>query len=45
VARVLEEHTGSAEAVSDADLTLEAVLNAERWARVRANELLGMTGN
>ncbi|OHQ15552.1 1-deoxy-D-xylulose-5-phosphate reductoisomerase [Rothia sp. HMSC064F07] len=44
VARVLEEHTGSAEAVSDADLTLEAVLNAERWARVRANELLGMTG-
>ena len=23
----------------------EAVLNAERWARVRANELLGMTGN
>ena len=45
VARMLEEHTGSAEAVSDADLTLEAVLNAERWARVRANELLGMTGN
>ena len=44
VARVLEEHTGSTEAVSDADLTLEAVLNAERWARVRANELLGMPG-
>lgn len=40
VMRVLEDHTNSAEAVGNADLTLEAVLNAEIWARRRANELL-----
>jgi 1-deoxy-D-xylulose-5-phosphate reductoisomerase len=36
VARVLEEHDGTAAA----DLTLEAVLDAERWARTRAHEVL-----
>lgn len=41
VARALDEHAGSDACTAEADLTLEAVLEAERWARVRANELLG----
>jgi 1-deoxy-D-xylulose-5-phosphate reductoisomerase len=36
VAAVLDEHDGAAAA----DLTLDAVLDAERWARARADELL-----
>ncbi|WNB84913.1 1-deoxy-D-xylulose-5-phosphate reductoisomerase [Cellulomonas sp. ATA003] len=36
VAAVLEEHDG----VGGSDLTLEAVLDAETWARARADELL-----
>ena len=36
VAAVLEEHDGAAAA----DLTLDDVLDAERWARARADELL-----
>ena len=41
VARVLEAHTASGEAVTDTEMTLDAVLNAETWARTQARELLG----
>lgn len=41
VAQVLEEHANSTQTATDADLTLEAVLDAEVWARTRTNELLG----
>ena len=40
VARVLEAHTASGEAVTDTEMTLDAVLNAETWARTQARELL-----
>ena len=39
VERVLGDHEGT----TSADLSLEAVLGAEDWARARARELLGLT--
>lgn len=39
--QVLEEHASSSALTESGDLTLEAVLEAERWARTRANEILG----
>jgi len=35
----LEAHTASGEAVTDTEMTLDAVLNAEAWARAYAREL------
>ncbi|QRZ61115.1 1-deoxy-D-xylulose-5-phosphate reductoisomerase [Rothia sp. ZJ932] len=40
VQRVLEEHENSIAKTEDAHLTLDAVLEAEKWARARANEIL-----
>ena len=39
VARVLEAHAASSEVTAEADMSLEAVLNAEAWARAYAREL------
>ena len=39
--RVLDEHSSSAALAESGALTLEAVLEAERWARARANQILG----
>ena len=39
VARVLEAHAASSEVMAEADMSLEAVLNAEAWARAYAREL------
>ncbi|MDO5750378.1 MAG: 1-deoxy-D-xylulose-5-phosphate reductoisomerase [Rothia sp. (in: high G+C Gram-positive bacteria)] len=41
VARVVAEHKDSGAYTSTENLTLEAVLEAEKWARARADELLG----
>lgn len=41
VGKVLDEHENSEAKTEDADLTLDAVLHAEQWARARANEMLG----
>ena len=40
-AQVLQEHASSSAVAESGTLTLEAVLEAERWARTRANEILG----
>ena len=39
VARVLEAHAASSEVTAEADMSLDAVLNAEAWARAYAREL------
>lgn len=39
--RVLDEHASSSALAESGSLTLEAVLEAEAWARTRANEILG----
>lgn len=39
--RVLDEHANSSALAESGSLTLEAVLEAEAWARTRANETLG----
>lgn len=39
--RVLDEHANSSALAESGSLTLGAVLEAERWARTRANEILG----
>ncbi|MCM3511184.1 1-deoxy-D-xylulose-5-phosphate reductoisomerase [Rothia sp. P100] len=39
-ARVLEDHEDSSAKAETSELTLDAVLEAERWARVRAHEIL-----
>lgn len=39
--RVLEEHASSSALAEGSSLTLEAVLEAETWARGRANQILG----
>lgn len=39
-ARVLEDHEDSSAQAETSELTLDAVLEAERWARVRAHEIL-----
>lgn len=39
--RVLDEHASSLALAESGSLTLEAVLEAEAWARTRANEILG----
>lgn len=39
-ARVLEDHEGSSAQAETSELTLDAVLEAERWARVHAHEIL-----
>lgn len=39
--RVLDEHANSSALAESGSLTLEAVLEAEAWARTRANEILG----
>ncbi|WP_129659837.1 1-deoxy-D-xylulose-5-phosphate reductoisomerase [Rothia halotolerans] len=41
VGTVLAEHPGSGAHAPDAELTVEAVLRAERWARERTDALLG----
>lgn len=41
VGKVLNEHENSDTKTEDKNLTLDAVLNAEKWARARANEILG----
>ncbi|MGV3016411.1 1-deoxy-D-xylulose-5-phosphate reductoisomerase [Rothia sp. 88186D007BW] len=38
--RVLDEHASSSALAESGSLTLEAVLEAERWARTRANQIL-----
>ncbi len=43
VGKVLDEHENSDAKTEDADLTLDAVLHAEQWARARANEMLGLS--
>ena len=40
-AQVLQEHASSSAVAESGTLTFEAVLEAERWARTRANEILG----
>ncbi|MCP3425072.1 1-deoxy-D-xylulose-5-phosphate reductoisomerase [Rothia sp. AR01] len=42
VGAVLAEHPGSGAHTPDEDLSVEAVLRAERWARERTDELLGV---
>ena len=39
--RVLDEHANSSALAESGSLTLEAVLEAEAWARTRTNEILG----
>lgn len=39
--RVLDEHASSSALTESGSLTLEAVLEAETWARTRANQILG----
>lgn len=39
-ARVLEDHENSSTKAETSELTLDAVLEAERWARARAHEIL-----
>lgn len=39
--RVLDEHASSSALAESGSLTLDAVLEAEAWARTRANEILG----
>lgn len=40
VGKVLDEHDQSEAKTEEKDLTLDSVLHAERWARIRANEIL-----
>lgn len=40
VGKILDEHDQSEAKTEEKDLTLDSVLHAERWARIRANEIL-----